>query len=224
MQRWVGDTILAPTDRAMADAVQDSPMPMQKPAPSATLSSIVRPSSSRRGSRSAPSCRLSRPVLLIIFAAATMLTFSMGIRQSLGLLMQPLTRDIGVSVADFALAIACRNHRPECRCFLFASAEDRPRDEAGACRGAGVPCGFWFRSERWIPATVALQKTGVVRADATARGPCLPAGVIALGTAEPRGRAGRFRTPAGRQGRTATEARQGVSLRPEPPCERMPVA
>ncbi len=33
----------------------------------------------------------------------------MGIRQSLGLLMQPLTRDIGVSVADFTLAIAAQN-------------------------------------------------------------------------------------------------------------------
>lgn len=52
---------------------------------------------------------LSRPVLLVIFAAATMLTFSMGIRQSLGLFMQPLTRDIGVSVADFTLAIAAQN-------------------------------------------------------------------------------------------------------------------
>lgn len=52
---------------------------------------------------------LSRPVLIVVLAAGTMLSFSMGIRQSLGLLMQPLTRDIGITVAEFTLAIAAQN-------------------------------------------------------------------------------------------------------------------
>ena len=38
-----------------------------------------------------------------------MLTLSMGLRQSLGLFMQPLTRDIAITVADFTLAIAVQN-------------------------------------------------------------------------------------------------------------------
>lgn len=38
-----------------------------------------------------------------------MLSLSMGIRQSLGLLMQPLTRDIAVTVSEFTLAIAVQN-------------------------------------------------------------------------------------------------------------------
>ena len=33
----------------------------------------------------------------------------MGIRQSFGLIMPPLTRDIAVSVADFALAMSVQN-------------------------------------------------------------------------------------------------------------------
>ena len=38
-----------------------------------------------------------------------MLTLSMGVRQSFGLFMQPLTRDIAITVADFTLAIAVQN-------------------------------------------------------------------------------------------------------------------
>ena len=38
-----------------------------------------------------------------------MLTFSLGIRQSLGLFMTPLTRDIAISVSDFTLAVAAQN-------------------------------------------------------------------------------------------------------------------
>ncbi len=38
-----------------------------------------------------------------------MLTLSMGLRQSLGIFMQPLTHDIGISVSDFTLAIAMQN-------------------------------------------------------------------------------------------------------------------
>lgn len=50
-----------------------------------------------------------RPTLPILIGASVMLTLSMGLRQSLGLFMQPLTRDIGISVSDFTLAIAVQN-------------------------------------------------------------------------------------------------------------------
>ena len=50
-----------------------------------------------------------RPVLGILIGASVMLTLSMGMRQSLGLFMQPLTRDIAITVADFTLAIAVQN-------------------------------------------------------------------------------------------------------------------
>jgi predicted MFS family arabinose efflux permease len=42
----------------------------------------------------------------ILAGAALMLSLSMGLRQSLGLFMPPITRDIGISVSDFTLAIA----------------------------------------------------------------------------------------------------------------------
>jgi predicted MFS family arabinose efflux permease len=38
-----------------------------------------------------------------------MLTLSMGFRQSLGIFLQPLTHDVGISVSDFTLAIAAQN-------------------------------------------------------------------------------------------------------------------
>ena len=50
-----------------------------------------------------------RPALPILIGAAVMLTLSMGVRQSFGLIMQPLTRDIAITVADFTLAIAVQN-------------------------------------------------------------------------------------------------------------------
>src|SRR5258705_10221478 len=50
-----------------------------------------------------------RPVLGLLAGASVMLTLSMGLRQSLGLFMQPLTRDIAITVADFTLAIAIQN-------------------------------------------------------------------------------------------------------------------
>lgn len=53
--------------------------------------------------------RLVRPGLPILVGAATMLSLSMGLRQSLGIFMPPLTRDIGISVSDFTLAIAVQN-------------------------------------------------------------------------------------------------------------------
>ena len=50
-----------------------------------------------------------RPTLPILIGASMMLTLSMGFRQSLGIFLQPLTRDIHISVADFTLAIAMQN-------------------------------------------------------------------------------------------------------------------
>jgi predicted MFS family arabinose efflux permease len=50
-----------------------------------------------------------RPALAILIGASLMLTLSMGLRQSLGIFLQPLTRDVGISVSDFTLAIAVQN-------------------------------------------------------------------------------------------------------------------
>jgi len=50
-----------------------------------------------------------RPVLPILIGACVMLTLALGMRQSLGIFMTPLTKGIGISVADFTLAIAIQN-------------------------------------------------------------------------------------------------------------------
>jgi predicted MFS family arabinose efflux permease len=46
---------------------------------------------------------------LILIGAAVLLSLGMGLRQSLGLFLTPVTRDLGVSAADFTLAIAIQN-------------------------------------------------------------------------------------------------------------------
>jgi predicted MFS family arabinose efflux permease len=48
-------------------------------------------------------------MLPILIGASLMLTLSMGLRQSLGIFMQPLTHDVGISISDFTLAIAVQN-------------------------------------------------------------------------------------------------------------------
>jgi predicted MFS family arabinose efflux permease len=50
-----------------------------------------------------------RPVLPILIGASVMLSLAMGVRQSLGLFMTPLTREIAVTITDFTLAIAIQN-------------------------------------------------------------------------------------------------------------------
>src|SRR6201991_3616321 len=50
-----------------------------------------------------------RPMLPILIGASMMLTLSMGLRQSFGIFMQPLTHDIGISVSQFTLALAVQN-------------------------------------------------------------------------------------------------------------------
>jgi predicted MFS family arabinose efflux permease len=56
-----------------------------------------------------PLLQLLRPTLPILIGASLMLTLSMGLRQSLGIFLQPLTHDVGISVSDFTLAIAVQN-------------------------------------------------------------------------------------------------------------------
>lgn len=56
-----------------------------------------------------PLLQALRPTFPILIGASLMLTLSMGLRQSLGIFMQPLTHDVGISVSDFTLAIAVQN-------------------------------------------------------------------------------------------------------------------
>ncbi len=49
------------------------------------------------------------PAIPILVGAAIMLSLAMGLRQSLGLFMAPAVQDLGISVADFTLAIAIQN-------------------------------------------------------------------------------------------------------------------
>ena len=50
-----------------------------------------------------------KPAMPILIGASLMLTFAMGLRQSLGIFMPDLTKGIGISVSDFTLAIAVQN-------------------------------------------------------------------------------------------------------------------
>jgi MFS family permease len=50
-----------------------------------------------------------RPTLPIVVGAAAMLSLSMGLRQSFGLIIQPVTQDIAITVSDFTLALAVQN-------------------------------------------------------------------------------------------------------------------
>src|SRR3954466_9395971 len=59
--------------------------------------------------RNMPLLQVLRPTLPILIGASIMLTLSMGLRQSLGIFMQPLTHGIGISVSDFTLALAVQN-------------------------------------------------------------------------------------------------------------------
>jgi MFS family permease len=53
--------------------------------------------------------RSIRPAAPILIGAAVMLSLSMGVRQSLGLVMPSLTRDIAISVSEFTLALSVQN-------------------------------------------------------------------------------------------------------------------
>ena len=51
----------------------------------------------------------SAQTISVLTGASIMLTMSMGMRQSFGLFVTPVTQDLGISVADFTLAIAIQN-------------------------------------------------------------------------------------------------------------------
>jgi MFS family permease len=53
--------------------------------------------------------RALKPGLPILLGAAAMLTLSMGIRQTFGLFLQPITQGLSLSVADFTLALSIQN-------------------------------------------------------------------------------------------------------------------
>src|SRR5258707_2560543 len=46
---------------------------------------------------------------LILIGTAVLLSLGMGIRQSLGLFLTPVTRDLALTAADFTLAVAVQN-------------------------------------------------------------------------------------------------------------------
>ena len=51
----------------------------------------------------------SAQTIAVLVGGSVMLTMSMGMRQSWGLFIAPVTQDLGVSVADFTFAIAIQN-------------------------------------------------------------------------------------------------------------------
>src|SRR5437868_2295102 len=53
--------------------------------------------------------RTSRDTRLILIGAGVMLSLGMGLRQSLGLFLTPVTRDLALSAADFTLSLAIQN-------------------------------------------------------------------------------------------------------------------
>src|ERR1044072_590174 len=50
-----------------------------------------------------------RAMLLLIFLSGLIISLCMGLRQSLGLYMRPMTLDLGISAATFGFAIALQN-------------------------------------------------------------------------------------------------------------------
>src|ERR1700704_6431203 len=70
---------------------------------------VARSSNPQRKNKNMPLLQILRPTLPILIGASLMLTLSMGLRQSLGIFLQPLTHDVTISVSDFTLAIAVQN-------------------------------------------------------------------------------------------------------------------
>ncbi|MGD9615726.1 MAG: MFS transporter [Alphaproteobacteria bacterium] len=56
-----------------------------------------------------PSPLSTRQTSFILIGAALLLSLGMGLRQSLGLFLPPVTRDLGIATAEFTLAIAVQN-------------------------------------------------------------------------------------------------------------------
>ena len=53
--------------------------------------------------------RFPMTALPIVVGACIMLSLANGLRQSMGIFMQPLTHELGVSVSNFTFAIAVQN-------------------------------------------------------------------------------------------------------------------
>src|SRR3981081_3123657 len=70
---------------------------------------VARSSKPQRKNKNMPLLQILRPTLPILIGASLMLSLSMGLRQSLGIFLQPLTHDVAISVSDFTLAIAVQN-------------------------------------------------------------------------------------------------------------------
>ena len=51
----------------------------------------------------------ARDVWLILIGASLLLTLGLGIRQSFGLFLTPITRDLAITASDFTLALAVQN-------------------------------------------------------------------------------------------------------------------
>jgi predicted MFS family arabinose efflux permease len=56
-----------------------------------------------------PTPNALRPAMPILIGAAVMLTLSMGIRQCFGLFVQPITKDLALTVSDFTFALSLQN-------------------------------------------------------------------------------------------------------------------
>src|SRR5262245_52046597 len=69
----------------------------------------IRPVAARSGEFAAGATTGLRAAAPILCGVAVMIAMSMGLRQSLGLVMPPLTRDIAISVSEFTLALAVQN-------------------------------------------------------------------------------------------------------------------
>jgi predicted MFS family arabinose efflux permease len=69
---------------------------------------VLKPATPRKN-KNMPLLQILRPTLPILIGASLMLTLSMGLRQSLGIFMQPLTHDVAISISEFTLAIAVQN-------------------------------------------------------------------------------------------------------------------
>src|SRR3954470_2061869 len=52
--------------------------------------------------------RLPKPALILV-GAAVMMSIGMGMRQSLGLFLPPITQDLAIKAADFTFAVAVQN-------------------------------------------------------------------------------------------------------------------
>ena len=76
--------------------------------------------------RSANSSPNSLRVALVIIVAATVLSLSMGLRQSLGLFLGPISGDLAVSVSAFGFAAVARVKFRSCSIRLYFASSANP--------------------------------------------------------------------------------------------------